>query len=332
MPTATADACVIAVPEARRSFDLRSVDRMIAELAGAQAGRVGRAQLLAAGMPEHVVDERVRSGHLVPGPAGVYRVGGAPATLRGRQWSGLLACGEEAVLGHGTAAQVRGYLLDEQRIEVIVPPHVLRRHAGIRVRRCVLPPEEVEVVDGLRVTSCLRTLLDVSGVYGDNKVMHAVDRSLDLRDFDLLALDDCLRRHPRRAGRARLLRVLALLPDEGTHARSVLEAHLVHLVWTSDLPRPQVNAPVGRYVADLVWPRHGVIVEADGLLWHAGPLARRRDAERQRWLERAGWLVLRFGWGDVHHRAEAVVAEIERWLKDRRASDTAILQPSLGRA
>lgn len=61
----------------------------------------------------------------------------------------------------------------------------------------------------------------------------------------------------------------------------MLEQDLVHLVWTSSLPRPHVDAPVGRYAGDLVRPGHGSIVEADGLLRHGGPLARRRDALRR---------------------------------------------------
>lgn len=49
---------------------------------------------------------------------------------------------------------------------------------------------------------------------------------------------------------------------------------------------------VGRYRLDFAFPVLAVALEADGW-YHRSPEAAARDAERDRWLRRQGWLVLR---------------------------------------
>jgi uncharacterized protein DUF559 len=61
------------------------------------------------------------------------------------------------------------------------------------------------------------------------------------------------------------------------------------------VPPPAVNAPVGDYTVDFLWPEARLVVEADG----GDHLDRRqRDADNARDadLGRAGYLVRRYGW------------------------------------
>ncbi len=53
------------------------------------------------------------------------------------------------------------------------------------------------------------------------------------------------------------------------------------------------QTPIGPYFADFVCLARRLIVEADGMTHHS-PDARARDAERDAWLQREGFRVLRF--------------------------------------
>jgi len=51
--------------------------------------------------------------------------------------------------------------------------------------------------------------------------------------------------------------------------------------------------PIGPYFADFACPSARLIIEVDGHT-HDDDEAQARDRERQSWLERLGWTVLRF--------------------------------------
>jgi very-short-patch-repair endonuclease len=71
------------------------------------------------------------------------------------------------------------------------------------------------------------------------------------------------------------------------------------------------QVPVGPFYADFLCPAYRLVVEVDG-----GQHAEheRYDAERTRWLEENGYVVLRFWNNDVPGNIEGVVDTIERWL------------------
>lgn len=67
------------------------------------------------------------------------------------------------------------------------------------------------------------------------------------------------------------------------------------------------QVPIGTYIADFVCLRHRLIVEADGP-FHDERLA--YDAERDAWLRRQGFVVLRFANREIDLRPHEVVAKI----------------------
>ncbi|MET0817957.1 MAG: type IV toxin-antitoxin system AbiEi family antitoxin domain-containing protein, partial [Solirubrobacteraceae bacterium] len=83
----------------RRNASRRSapsdVDARIAALAGAQDGMITRAQLLALPLSPGAIDGRVRAGRLHPRFRGIYAVGHAAVSPRGRLRAGLLATGDD---------------------------------------------------------------------------------------------------------------------------------------------------------------------------------------------------------------------------------------------
>lgn len=163
---------------------------------------------------------------------------------------------------------------------------------GVVLTRRGLGPDDTTTRRGTRVTTPLRTALDLARRRPVEEAVVDVDRFLrtDLVDLasarrvaDALTGRDC--RHVRR--------VLALA--DGL-AESPQETRLRLLLLRSGLPRPVAQHVVrdgGRFVArvDLAWPDRRIAVEYDGL-WHADPAQFRADRQRLDRLTAAGWLVV----------------------------------------
>jgi very-short-patch-repair endonuclease len=75
------------------------------------------------------------------------------------------------------------------------------------------------------------------------------------------------------------------------------------------------QAPIGRYFADFATRHLKLAIEIDGGIHERLPEVAARDIERQRWLERDGYIVVRFTdrevSGDVHACLERVRSHLE---------------------
>lgn len=180
------------------------------------------------------------------------------------------------------------------------------------MRRLDLASEDVVVVDGLRRTTPLRTVLDLAQVLPLDEAVAAADSALRLGLVDLRELVDALSR--RRGRGAKGPRAVAGSVD--ARAGSVLESLLRVLLQRGGLPAPRSQYVIcerdGTFVArvDLCWPDARLVVEADGFAFHSDRAAYRADRERLNALERLGWRVLRFTWEDVRSRPEHVLAMV----------------------
>lgn len=150
-------------------------------LRAGRGGAVERAQLVAHGIGEDVIDWRLSSGHLhvlvLAGRPlkGVYAVGRARLERRvGWQWAAWLACGFESVISHRSAADVQD-ILSSGWLEVTIAPEARRRRAGITVYRRALDAQDIATVNGLRVTAWPRTVLDLAAVESPKRVALALD-------------------------------------------------------------------------------------------------------------------------------------------------------------
>jgi predicted transcriptional regulator of viral defense system len=95
-------------PDIQTEFATRGPDAAVALLAERQHGIVSLQQLSEFGLLPSAVRERVRSGRLHRVHRGVYAVGHAALTGRGRWMAAVLACGDGAVLSHRSAAVLWG--------------------------------------------------------------------------------------------------------------------------------------------------------------------------------------------------------------------------------
>lgn len=257
-------------------------DLRILEIAGQQHGVVTRGQLRQAGVSRGAVEHRLRKGTLLPLHRGVYRTG--PTTPRFQaEAAALLACGEEAVLTHQTAAGILRLIPEPQAEELVhvSGPRTLRGpRAGVRIHRVgPLPDDEVEHHHGLAVSGGARTLLDLASCIGPYDLERALARA---ERRELVTLDEVramLRRHPGRPGRRKLQ---ALLDDiqEPALTRSPPELLFLRRLRRAGVPTPRANATIAGMEVDLFFPEHRVAVEIDGYTYHRQRPAFEEDRSR----------------------------------------------------
>ncbi|MGI8726484.1 MAG: endonuclease domain-containing protein [Solirubrobacterales bacterium] len=182
------------------------------------------------------------------------------------------------------------------RIDVTCPRRV-RVERSIRAHLGTLAPDEVTVREGIPTTGPARTQFDLASVLGIDALFSVINRAEVNRVVDRLALPELLDRYPRRNGNATLRAVLEILPADGVRTLSPLEDRFYLFLRRHGLPVEGVNVNVETearpYCCDFVWERARLIIETDGERFHSGPIARSRDAERDRDLRRAGWELVR---------------------------------------
>ncbi len=295
-------------------------DRHVAQLAAEQHGVVGLADLSGAGLGRGAIAHRVRAGRLHRVHRGVYAVGYARLSREGRWLAAVLACGDGALLSHGSAAA-----LWELRpsaaftVNVTIPSRAGRRpRAGIRVHRPgALDPRDAARHRGIAVTALARTLIDVAETVPPASLARAVERAEVLRLFDLQEMREAVGRYPNRHGSARLISVLAAYRDDMV-TRSDLEAMFLALCAAHGVPAPAVNARVHGLEVDFLWRGQRLVAETDGRRHHATRTAFERDRARDAQLMVAGYRVVRFTYGQVRHDAATVARTLRALLSCAR--------------
>jgi hypothetical protein len=126
-----------------------------------------REELLASGLDKSAITRRLKAGTLHRMCRNVYSIA-PPALLRPEaRWLGaVLACGDDAVLSHCSAAVLWGLL--ENRwdfVDVTTPRRGRKGTEGIRLHRTRrLEADEIAIVRAIPVTTVERTLLDLADV------------------------------------------------------------------------------------------------------------------------------------------------------------------------
>jgi hypothetical protein len=258
---------------------------------------------------------------------GVYAVGHRSISRLTHLRAAVLACGDGAVVSHGSAAALHG-LWDywPRFIDVTVPVEAGRKIDGIRCRRCRYPqPEEIEVRNGLALTTLARTLVDLAGIIDLTALRKAVGRAAIRRKLDLQAVDLAIYNAKGRRGLKAL--ELTLVPyrtkdGKPLDVRSDFETLILPELLDRGLPRPGCNVPIHveeqRFVADFLWEGARMIVETDGRETHETPPAFQDDRRRDQFLAAAGYRVLRVTWEQIHGERAAVLERIERAVSLRR--------------
>jgi hypothetical protein len=184
--------------------------------------------------------------------------------------------------------------------------------AGVDGRTRDLRPDDVMVLDGLRVTTPLRTALDLGCCLHRREAYAAL--CAFARRFGLTAQDltRSLGRYRRRRGVVQLRSIVGLVdprfesPREAWTFLAIADAGIT-------LPEPQVWIEIDgvpTYRLDLAYRRRRVCVEYDGEEAHAGQES--YDAARRRWLRDNDWTVVVLRNGDFSGD------RLDRWLGELR--------------
>jgi hypothetical protein len=230
--------------------------------------------------------------------------------------AGLLIPPSAAFSGR-TAAYLHGAIAlvgPRTAVEVSLPTGVrFGPVAGLHVRRVALPPDDVATVNRRRLTSPVRTALDIARWEPLPEAVAALDVLLARAIVGKDELTGTAESYDGRGCR-RVRRAVGLADPR---AESPPESRLRVLLALAGLPAiPQfpVRDRDGRFVArvDLAYPEHRIAVEYDGA-WHGAPGQLGKDRRRQNLLTAAGWRIVFVTAADMHD-LEALVTQLRALL------------------
>lgn len=201
---------------------------------------------------------------------------------------------EGVVAGQSAAALHRAKWVDDRRAAELLWTN-RRPTRGVRTWSDLYAEDEVQVINGISVTTPARTALDIACRYPVNRAVAAIDAlaratHLKMADVELLA-----QRYRGRRG-IRNARIAIDLVDPG--AESPRETWLRLLLIRAGFPRPQTQIPVyNEYgvliaVIDIGWEDIKVGADYDGD-HHRSPLQFNKDIRRAEGVAEQGWIDVR---------------------------------------
>jgi very-short-patch-repair endonuclease len=281
-------------------------------LARSQFGVVSLQQLLGLAFSEQEVRTLVSCGHLRRVHRGVYAVGALERTEAGRYFAAVVAIGEGAALSHRSAAAFWEFLpMPRAHVEVSTM-RAVRSRTVIRVHQVRGRLDAVRH-RGMPITSPNRTLLDLAASpLPDEPLARAVHEAEVQRRTSVPSL---LGYCAEAKGRPGVTRLRALITPGPAPTRNRFEDRLLRLLADHGLPHPVCNTHLHDAEVDFRWPKHGLVVEADGLRVHDTAYARARDRRKQATLEANGLRVLRVTWGQLTGEPGRTAERIRRALE-----------------
>jgi very-short-patch-repair endonuclease len=291
-------------------------DVRIAQIAGAQRGRVATRQLCAAGVSTSAISRMIASGWLIPVHRGVFLVGHSAPVRLGDETSALLAVGHTGALSHFSATALWGLLPpgpEDGQIHVVLPKERRISLSGVIVHRSrILESGDVWTRERLPVVSPARALLDIAPDVSRRQLELAFDRGIVDRVLKAAHVAEVLSRAGGHQGRRRLAAVLERQTSGQTMTRSEAEERVLTLIRSARLAEPVVNAKVAGYEVDFFWPQHRFALEVDGYRFHSARGAFERDRRKDNDLRRAGVRTMRTTWWQVAEDSYALVADLAR--------------------
>ena len=293
-------------------------------LARRQHHNITRAQLHDLGYSQAGIRHRLQTGRLHVVFRGVYALDRPHVTREGVFMAAVLRFEPHGALSHASAAALWGIRPRSRGpIEVTVPAGWRVRQPGIRVHRSrTLVPAEVTTCQGIRVTTPIRTLVDIS------PGLTLKQRERAVNEADRLGLADPEELRAALAGNApqrHRQHVLRNTLDRRTFSktRSDLERDFLPLARAAGLPTPLTLQMVNGYEVDFYWPDLRLVVESDGLRYHRTPAQQAADRHRDQVHAAAELTPLRFTDEQIdyeqRHVVETLRAVAARLLRERNS-------------
>jgi hypothetical protein len=275
------------------------------------------------GLTHHDLDRLVSSGAVRRVFFGGYVPDGVSDTIEMRAGlaSRLLAPGH--VISGRTAAWLHGIdtyawaeLGECPGIDAcVLPDSAPSSRKGIDGHTRDLAPRDVVEIAGVRVTTPLRTALDLGCLLRTREAIAALDAFARLHG---VTTEELSKELPRFKGRRGVRQLRDLVPLVDGRAESPRESWTRYEIYAAGLPMPEPQwwievDGVPTYRLDLAYPHRRVVVEYDGYDAHERTAAQREhDRERREWLRAHGWTVI------VVRRGGFTGSELDRWLRELR--------------
>jgi very-short-patch-repair endonuclease len=270
-------------------------------------GVASRNDLRRAGLTDRQISVLVRKGLLIRVHRAVFRLPGAPVTLKQRALAATIAVGQPCVVSHWTAADLWGLIPSDQKraVEVTIPRGRTAAHSGVVVHTAShLPRTDVTELIPVPITRVPRTIADLRG------------------DTQEAALDEAIRRRLTTPadvlGYSRALNKLALdrlglgTPHEKIERLAIAALRAYGL---PDAVRQYEICPEGKtYYIDLAYPDERVAIELLGESAHWGTDRFQYEIDRRNAIELAGFRLLEFTWWDVNERPERLGRQVSAAL------------------
>jgi Transcriptional regulator, AbiEi antitoxin len=293
-------------------------------LAERQHGVVARRQLIAHGIGIGLIEDRVRSGHLVPLHHGVFALGHERIGVRGEAMAAVLACGPAAVLSHASAAALWGVRRSRGRIEVTRTSGHRKPHGVWLHQTRGLPSEDVTTQAGIPVTSIERTVRDMAARLDERQLERMLVEADRSGTLSWATLHEVLDRPGGWKGAGRVRRVARQVDPRAAETRSPTEVDFLALCRKAGLPLPHVNVLVGGKLVDFHWPAAGLVVETDSYRYHGDRPAFERDHESTIKLTIAGYRVLRVTHKILGHDPEPFMGLVRQALGKWQSPSTSL--------
>ena len=280
------------------------------------------------GITRHTLRRMVREGVVLRVSASVYVAAALEDTVELRARALALVLAPHQVVCDRTAAWLYGIDLFTSGALDFLPEieTCARRGNGPCRRKEVdghtrdLADSDVTTIEGVQVTTPLRTALDLACILERRDALAALDAFRRREGLTVAQLVVGSRRYRRRRG---VIQQRELIPLSDPRAESTRESWTRLAIHDEGLPapEPQVWVEVGgvpTYRLDLAYRHRRIAVEYDGWEAHERTAELRKETSaRRKWLRKHGWTVIVVRNGDFTGPA------LERWLgelKDALAS------------
>lgn len=188
---------------------------------------------------------------------------------------------------------------------------------GVDGRTRDLAPHDIVRIDGLPVTTPLRTAMDLGCNLRRREAFAAMN---ELARHHGITTADLTRAVPRFRGRRGVVQLRQLIALLEPRVESQRESWTLLAILDAGLPRPEpqhwiVVEGIPTYRLDLAYPGLRVCVEYDGVDAHeTDPAQREHDGRRRCWLRDHGWTVI------VVRNGDFTGVALDRWLGELRAA------------
>jgi Protein of unknown function (DUF559) len=224
----------------------------------------------------------------------VPRDAGLTAVLRAKAcW---LRSRRRGILAGFSASALHGSKWIDPTLPAAIIDTNRRAIPGVQVWEERIEPDEISVVDGMRLTTPARTALDLARRYPAGTAVAAIDALAQAVELKPADIDLLVERYRGRRG-MKAARTALELVDGG--AQSPKETWLRLLLLRAGFPRPQTQIAVrnewgwAEAYLDMGWEDIKVAAEYDGDQHRSSRAQYVKDIRRLEMLERYGWTVVR---------------------------------------